>query len=168
MSLSSSTSLINFMKIHFFTPQDNKKSTALHGNKNSFSFKGSVSRSGMLMFPPKALDQLGLNPQATRFRIGTPIGKRAAKVLYVVTAPESTTDAFMLVKATNRYRLPLAGILQQIGIDFRTSPYRFMLMPVPFEDGLTGYVLAFTGGEAPKPKVPYTGKPRGRKPKVRL
>jgi hypothetical protein len=154
------------MSIHFFSLLDNRKTKALPGKKRTTTLKGAVTRSGKLLLASKALDQLGLNPQTMRFRIGTPAGKRTAKALYLVPVAEATTDFFTLTKASKRYTLPLAGILQQMRIDYQSSPYRFVLTPFAFEDGLTGYELRFTGGEAPKPKAPYTGKPRGRKPKV--
>ncbi|MCC5612655.1 hypothetical protein LC612_39685 [Nostoc sp. CHAB 5834] len=159
-------SLINPMLIRFFSPQDNQKTKASPSKPKTPTLKGAIARSGTLLFPTKALDRLGLDPQNTRLRIGTPAGKRITKTLYLMPAPETTADAFTLTKAATRYTLPLAGILQQVGIDYRTSQHRFVLIPFAFEDGLTGYELTLTGGEAPKPKAPYTGKPRGRKPKA--
>ena len=112
------------------------------------------------------LEQFDFDPQTTPLRIGLPAGKRMLKTLYLVAASEPTADTFRLTKAAKRYRLPLGGILQQGGIDYRISKHRFTLTPFTFKEGLVGYELALTGGEAPKPKAPYTGKPRGRKPKI--
>jgi hypothetical protein len=154
------------MRIYFFSAQDNQKTKALSTNRKTPTLKGSVTRAGTLRLPTNALKQLGLDPLTTPVRIGTPAGKRAAKVLYLLPVAEATADAFTLTQAANRYSLPLAGILQQMGIEYRTSPYRFVLRPFAFEEGLTGYELMFTSDGALNPKAPYTGKPRGRKPKA--
>jgi len=148
--------------IEFFSPQDNsqpaKKSVA-----KAPKLTGYISAAGKLVFPHKTVEQLGLDPQATRFKIGTQEGKRKLKSLYLIPGSASESDAFELVEGAKSYSIPLGVILQKKGVDYANTKYNFTIQPFDYEGDVTGYELEF---EQPGPKTEYTGKPRGRKPKA--
>ena len=150
--------------IRFFTPQDNTPTKSRKGRKaKPAKLEGHISPLGKLVLPTKIIDKLELKADSVRFLIGTDQGKRKLKSLYLVPTCEAQAESFELVKAARSYTIDLALILQKGGIDFKTSKYQFTLAPFPFAEGVTGYTLAL---RSPGPKPVYTGKPRGRKPKV--
>ena len=90
-------------------------------------------------------------------------GKRKAKSLYLVpTSGEQETFSFE--KAAKSYTLALPFILKKSGVDYAKSKYSFTIRLFEHE-GITAIALQLTP-ETAKSKESYTGKPRGRKPKV--
>ena len=153
--------------IRFFTPQDNAQ-TSLPKNKKANAAKpvkleGYISPVGKLVLPARTMDQLELEADSVRFKIGTDPGKRKIKALYLVPTQDAQSDSFELVKGAKSYTIGLGVILQKGGIDYKTTKYRFTLSSFTDEEGTRGYSLVL---ENPAPQPPYTGKPRGRKSKV--
>ena len=145
--------------IKFFSPEENVVATKK--SKEAPKPTGYISGTGKLVLPPKTLEELGIEPESTRFRIGTQDGKRTIKNLYLVP----TTDqegTFPMAKSGRGFSIPLENILRKGGIDFENTKYTFDITIFNYEEGTAGYELALTSS-APKPE--YTGKPRGRKPK---
>ncbi len=150
------------VSIQFFSPQDNKQPSQKGATKQPAKalLTGSISATGKLILSPKTVDQLSVDPTATRFKIGIEQGKRKIKSLYLIPTNEGPSTTFELVKKTNSYSIALALILQKGGVDYRKTPYGFTIHSFAHEDGVTGYELRLNT-QAPKP--PYTGKPRGRR-----
>jgi len=124
---------------------------------------GYVSSAGKLVFPGITVANLGVDLGTTRFRVGMDAGKRKAKSLYLV--PSSTDEeTFTFEKAAKSYTLALPFILKRSGVDFTKTKYDFTIRLFEYE-GMTAFELK-VAPEAAATKVPYTGKPRGRKPKV--
>jgi hypothetical protein len=153
------------LSLSFFSSQDNSESKkkAAKVEPKSAPLTGYLSPAGKLVFPAKTVSQLDFNPDTTSFRIGTQEGKRKIKSLYLVPVDESASDTFDMVKAAKSYTISLAIILQKGGIDFANTKYTFTIKSFTYEGGVSGYELQLSDA-APKP--PYTGKPRGRKPKT--
>ena len=147
--------------IRFFSLQENserkEKSTA-----KSVAVTGYISATGKLVFPAKTIGLLGLDPDGTRFQIGTQEGTRKLKSLYLVPATDDQAESFEMVKAAKSYGIPLAVILQKGGVEYANSKYTFTIKAFDYEEGVKGYELQLND-QSPKPV--YTGKPRGRKPK---
>lgn len=152
------------LALSFFSSQDNSepKKKAAKAEPKSAPLTGYLSPAGKLVFPAKTVSQLSFNPDNTRFKIGTQEGKRKIKSLYLVPADENSSDTFEMVKAAKSYTISLAVILQKGGIDFANTKYTFTIKPFTYEGGVSGYELLLSDST---PKEPYTGKPRGRKPK---
>ena len=148
--------------IRFFTPQENAVTKPNKSVAKPVTLEGHISTTGKLVFPAKIMDQLELEADSVRFRIGTPEGKRTIKSLYLVPTHDPNVGAFPLKKAAKSYTIALGLILQNGGIDYSLTNYTFTISPVDLEDGLVGFELRLQDA-APKPA--YTGKPRGRKPK---
>ncbi|GAB3220677.1 hypothetical protein [Spirosoma arcticum] len=150
--------------IQFFSPSDNTKSSQQPTAKQTRKvfLTGSISATGKLILSHKTVDQLALDPTATRFKIGMEQGKRKIKSLYLIPTQEDVSDSFELVKKTNSYSITLALILQKGGVEYQKIPYVFTIHPFAHEDGVTGYELRLNT-QTPKPA--YTGKPRGRRAK---
>lgn len=148
--------------IRFFSPKDNGE-TKEKSTTKSVSITGHVSSSGKLVFPAKSVAYLSFNPDTAYFKIGTQEGKRKVKSLYLIPVVADEAEAFKLVKAAKSYTIPLGVILQKGGVDYANAKYSFTIKPFDYEGGMSGYELQLSSDA---PKVPYTGKPRGRRKRV--
>jgi len=149
--------------LRFFSPKDNSESKKKTAAPKSVTLTGYLSPAGKLVFPAKTVGQLSVDPDTTRFRIGTQDGKRKIKSLYLIPADDDSSDTFEMVKAAKSYTISMAFILQKGGIDYAKTKYTFTIKPFTYEGDVPGYELQLND---PAPKQPYTGKPRGRKPKT--
>lgn len=151
--------------IRFFSPTENSDQQTKPQKVTKLPkviLTGYVSTAGKLVLPAKTVAQLGVDLDQTSFKVGMDVGKRKAKSLYVVP---STTDVgtFTFEKAAKSYTLALPFILKKSGVDFTKNKYDFTIRLFEYE-GTTAFELK-VAPEAAAVKVPYTGKPRGRKPK---
>jgi hypothetical protein len=146
--------------IKFFTPQENTPKT--DKVKAQPKLTGYISAAGKLVLPSGTIEQLGIQPDATRFKIGAQEGKRKLKFLYLIPSSDHSAS-FALVKSRRGYVIPLEIILKNGGVDYANSKYTFTISTFDYEEGVQGYELALNDSE---PKPEYTGKPRGRKAKV--
>ena len=144
--------------IKFFSPEENAPVVKKTQPKQKLT--GYISPIGKLVLPAKTLEELGIEAETTRFKIGTQEGKRTLKFLYLIPASEEN-GTFALLKTGRGYSIPLELILKKGGIDFEKTKYTFTVTPFNYEEGVVGYELALISSE---PKAEYTGKPRGRKP----
>lgn len=145
--------------IKFFSPEDNV--SVVKKTEEKPKPTGYVSTSGKLVLPPKTLEELGIEPETARFKIGTQQGKRTLKYLYLIPSADEN-ETFALTRSGRGYSIPLELILRKGGIDFENTKYIFEVTLFNYDEGVVGFELAL-GTEEPKPA--YTGKPRGRKPK---
>lgn len=148
--------------IRFYDPQENSE-TKEKTTPKTVSVTGYISASGKLVFPAKSIAQLSIDPDTSRFKIGTQEGKRKIKSLYLVPATGDETGAFAMAKGAKSYTIPLALILQKGGVDYAGAKFTFTIKPFEYEGGVPAYELQLTNES---PKAEYTGKPRGRKPKA--
>ncbi|GAB3168981.1 hypothetical protein [Telluribacter humicola] len=146
--------------IRFFSPDDNSEEKQKSSTKAP-ELTGYISGTGKIVFPNKTIEQLDINPEQTKFKIGAQEGKRKLKSIFLVPTTDDQSEAFELTKSAKNYNIPLSVILQKNGVDYSNNKYNFTVKPFDFE-GVTGYELQLDQ-EGPKPE--YTGKPRGRKPK---
>jgi hypothetical protein len=145
--------------IKFFSPQENLPKGEVAKSKPKPA--GYISATGKIVLPAAALEELGIEADTTRFKVGTDQGKRKINTVYLIPA-SGESDTFELVKSGRGYVIPLGIILKQGGVAFDTTKYTFTVAPFNYEEGIVGYELALASSE---PKPAYTGKPRGRKPK---
>ncbi|WP_439557629.1 hypothetical protein [Dyadobacter sp.] len=145
--------------IKFFSPEENAPVTKKA--KAQTKPTGYISGTGKLVLPPKTLEELGVEPLSTRFKIGAPDGKRTLKYLYLIPSSDAE-GTFAMTKSGRGFSIPLDVILKKGGVDFEKTKYTFDITIFNYEEGVVGYELAL-GTAEPKPE--YTGKPRGRKPK---
>ena len=153
--------------IRFFSPQENKLPIQKKGKADQHKkvvLTGYISNTGKLVFPAKTVTGLGLDVDRNSFKVGMQAGKRKVKSLYLIPATDSQDDTFRLEKAAKSYTLSLPVILKTSGVDFSSTKYSFLIELFDYE-GTTAFVLQLSKDEA-APKVAYTGKPRGRKPKA--
>lgn len=152
--------------IRFFSPTENQQPTSKPGKapkSDKIILTGYISTAGKLVLPAKTVDHIGVDLDKTSFKVGMDEGKRKAKSLYLV--PSSIDEAtFTFEKAAKSYTLALPFILKRSGVDFTKTKYDFTIRLFEYE-GTTAFELKIAP-EAAAIKVPYTGKPRGRKPKV--
>ncbi|RZM10041.1 MAG: hypothetical protein EOO88_48675 [Pedobacter sp.] len=153
------------LAINFFSPAENSPTKAKRSKPAKpvkVELTGYISSTGKITLPAKSVANLGINLDDTLFKVGMDQGKRKAKSLYLVQAsgPEET---FSFEKAAKSYTLSLPFILTKSGIDYAKAKYTFTIHLFEYE-GTTAFELQLAP-EAGSPKVPYTGKPRGRKPK---
>ncbi|TDE08690.1 hypothetical protein [Dyadobacter psychrotolerans] len=147
--------------IRFFLPEENQPKT-----KEKVKVKtlptGYISSAGKIIFLAATIEELGIEPENTKFQVGTDQGKRKIKNLYLI--PTDQSNAFAIVRTGRGYSLALDLILSKGGIDYAGSKHVFTASIFDHE-GVAGYALAISP-ETIVEKAPYTGKPRGRKPKV--
>ncbi|SKC19597.1 hypothetical protein [Dyadobacter psychrophilus] len=146
--------------IRFFSPQENEQKVDKKAKAKSLP-KGYISAAGKIVFPSLTIEELGIEPDTTRFLVGTDDGKRKIKNLYLV--PTNQDGAFSITRSGRGYSLPLDLILSKGGIDYGSQKYVFTASIFQHE-GSVGYALEISPEQASE-KVPYTGKPRGRRPK---
>lgn len=153
------------LAINFFSTAENSPTKA----KRSKSAKpvkveltGYISSTGKLTLPAKTVANLGINLDDTLFKVGMDQGKRKTKSLYLVPASGSE-ETFSLEKAAKSYTLSLPVILTKSGVNYAQTKYAFTIHLFDY-NGSTAFELKLAP-EAGQAKVPYTGKPRGRKPK---
>lgn len=153
------------INIHFFSPTENQQPIA-KAEKVAKPVKviltGYISSAGKLVLPAKTVAQLGVDLSKTAFKVGMDEGKRKAKSLYLVPS-SNDSETFTFEQAAKSYTLALPFILTKSGIDFAKTKYGFTIRFFEYE-GTTAFEFQ-VALESPAPKVPYTGKPRGRKPK---
>lgn len=154
---------IDFFSVHENKPAKPKKEKPAKAETPVLT--GYISPSGKLVLPAKTVAQLGMDIEGTAFKVGKQQGKRKAKSLYVVPEHDDQTNTFRFAKAAKSYTMLLPVILQNNGIDFTEAKYNFVVNPVSY-NGTTALELKLSKEET-EPKKPYTGKPRGRKPKFK-
>lgn len=155
--------------IHFFTQADNQSAAKPAKAKKAaklIPLTGYVSATGKLVLPTKTLQAINESGAIQAMKVGSPAGKRKLTMLYLVPTDEQDTEGFPLVTAAKSATIDLGQILRDGRIKYKDEKYDFTLTPFTYEAGLTGYELELTTRSS-KPKAPYTGKPRGRKPKAK-
>jgi len=153
--------------IVFFSIQENKpvKETNEKAAKTEKPvLTGYISPAGKLVLPARIVAQLGFDIDNKAFKVGKQQGKRKAKSLYVVPESDDQTDTFQFTKAAKSYTMLLPVILQNNGVDYKQANYSFTINPFDYKE-TTALELKLTKADD-APKKPYTGKPRGRKPKI--
>lgn len=154
--------------IRFFSVEENsqpKEKKEKTPKAKKVVLKGYISNAGKVVFPAKTVAGLGIDIENTSFKVGMQDGKRKAKSLFMVPATSDQTDVFQLEKAAKSYTLSLPFILKKSGIDFKENKYEFVVNIFDYQES-TALELQLSQAET-APKAPYTGKPRGRKPKVK-
>lgn len=149
-------------QIRFFSPDENSESKKKSEKTvaKAAPVTGYISSAGKLVFPAKAIAQLGFDPSNNQFKVGTQDGKRKIKSLYLIPGVAGEDQTFELAQGAKSYAISLPYILQKGGIDFAETKYNFTVKPFEYDNGVTGYELKLAS-DSPKPE--YTGKPRGRK-----
>lgn len=153
------------VNIHFFSPTENQqpKDKAEKSSKPvKIILTGYISTAGKLVLPAKTVAHLGVDLTKTSFKVGMDEGKRKAKSLYLVPS-SNDAETFTFEQAAKSHTLALPFILKKSGVNFANTKYDFTIRLFEYE-GTTAFELK-VAPEAAAVKVPYTGKPRGRKPK---
>lgn len=151
------------IKINFFSPTENdqpKPKASKSTKPTKLVLTGYISSAGKLVLPAKTVISLGIDLNATSFKLGMDQGKRKAKSLYLVPAG-SDAQTFSFEKAAKSYALAVPFILTKSGVDYAKAKYTFTIRLFEYE-GTTAFELQLTS-ESTEAKAPYAGKPRGRK-----
>lgn len=152
-------------RLKFFTPQDNEVAKPKEAPQESAP-TSTISKTGRLTFPQKTLEDLGIEPNNTRYRIGTEDRKRKFKSLFLLQVDGDDQDAFTLVKTGRGYTIPLSGIFDKLGLDYANQQYVFAIKSFSYENGESGYELQLSEEASPRQK-PEGGGKRGRKKAVK-
>ena len=154
------------LKINFFSPAQNrqiKPNIEKAVKPAKVELTGYISSSGKLVLPAKTVANLGVDLDTTPFKLGIDQGKRKAKSLYLVPgSPDAETFSFE--KAAKSYTLALPFILTKSGVNYAKTKYNFTIRLFAYESS-TAFELQLAPALEAAAKEPYTGKPRGRKPK---
>lgn len=154
------------VNIRFFSPTDNsdlKTKAPQAPTLPKVVLSGYISPAGKLVLSHKTAANLGIDLDKTPFKVGMDQSKRKAKSLYLVPTT-SDQESFSFEKAAKSYTLALPLILKKSGVDYAKAKYSFTIRLFEHE-GTMAFELQLTP-ETSTAKEPYTGKPRGRKPKV--
>lgn len=157
------------LNIRFFTQADSQSvPTAAKAKKvkKPAPLTGYVSNTGKLVIPTKTVQATSNLVGIQAMKVGTSAGKRKLTELYLIPTDEKDTEGFPVVATPRGVTIELAHILTGGRINYKVEKYSFTLEPFTYQEGATGYELQLTTLQAEK-KAPYTGKPRGRKPKVK-
>lgn len=126
-------------KISFFSPTELKEKKATKKAEDpAVTLKGSISATGHLKLPAKAMQVLGVNADETGFLFGQ--GRKKDGGFFLVPTEKGNPQAFKVAKMGPAYGVNLKGIFQKLGYDFAGQQYPFTMKP--FEhDGVTGFEL---------------------------
>jgi len=155
--------------IRFFTPADNQAAaTTAKADKlaKSAPLTGYVSPTGKLVLPTKTVQAASNLSSIQAMKVGSSAGKRKLTALYLIPTDKRDAEGFPVVATPRGITIELARILTEGGINYKVDKYSFTLIPFADEAGTSGYKLQLTTPHAEE-KAPYTGKPRGRKPKAK-
>lgn len=135
-------------KINFFSPEENKgkKAAKEAAAVETPTMKSSISATGHLKLPAKALEHLGVNPEETAFLFGQ--GRKKDGGFFLVPTGKDNPQAFKLAKMGPAYGVNLKGIFQKLGYDFLGNQYPFSMKSFQ-HDNVTGFELT---PEAEKPR----------------
>lgn len=134
-------------KINFFSPAELKeKKTTKKAEEPSVSLKGSISATGHLKLPAKAMQVLGVNADETGFLFGQ--GRKKDGTFFLLPTEKGNPQAFKVAKMGPAYGVNLKGIFQKLGYDFASHQYPFTMKPFEHE-GVTGFELV---PEAQRPR----------------
>ena len=117
------------INIHFFSPTENaqpKYKSKKAAKPAKVVLSGYISSSGKLVLPTQTVTNLGLDLDATPFKVGMDQGKRKAKSLYLV-AGNDDQDTFTFEKGAKSYSLGLPFILTKSGVDYAKTKYGFTI-----------------------------------------
>src|SRR4028119_1294630 len=110
--------------IRFYSPSENlEQQQSKAAAVKEPILTGYISASGKVVLPLKTVEQLGIDPQTTGFRVGTQAGKRKLKSLYLIPTQEEQEDRFELTQGAKSYTMALGVILQKGGVQFSQSKY---------------------------------------------
>lgn len=157
------------LNIRFFTQADNQSvstTAKVKKVKDPAPLTGYVSNTGKLVLPTKTVQAISDLASVQAMKVGSPAGKRKMTVLYLIPTDEQDTEGFPVVATPRGVNIELAHILTGGRINYKTEKYSFILIPFADQAGTTGYELRLTTPRAEE-KAPYTGKPRGRKPRAK-
>lgn len=131
--------------------------------KKRINAKGYISSTGKLVLPYQNLEGFPLDLGNSSFQLGIDANTRKAKSLFLIPA-SGDSNLFSFESAAKSWTLKVPFLLQKSGIEFEKKKYSFFARVFDFE-GVKSLELVLTV-EKTEPKLPYTGKPRGRKKKV--
>jgi hypothetical protein len=126
--------------IRFFSPEENQPKSKETIKKKALP-TGYISTKGKIIFPSATIEELGIEPESTKFQVGTDQGKRKIKNLYLI--PTDGPNAFSIVRTGRGYSLPLEVILSKGGIDFNANRYTFTTS-IFHHEGIVGYTLTIS------------------------
>jgi hypothetical protein len=152
---------MNTLKIKFFDPSENVEQLAKKERTRQLPL-GQISDLGRLVFPPKAIEQAGIDT-SVKYKIGTDEGKRKIKSLYLVQTSEE--PAFEFTRRGRGLGIDLPVILEKGGINYSSGEHTFTIESFTYGNS-NGYILNIVHTGVKAEKLAYTGKPRGRKPKA--
>jgi hypothetical protein len=134
-------------KINFFSPNELKEKRAKKQVAEPvLTLKGSISATGHLKLPAKAIQHLGIDPDSAGFLFGQ--GRKKDGNFFLLPTEKDNPQAFKLVRMGPAYGVNLKGIFQKLGYDFAGNQYPFSMKPFEHE-GVKGFELQ---PEAEKPR----------------
>lgn len=154
------------LNLVFISPAENQAQPTKEAKIKKEPLTGYISNTGKIVFPEKISSLLPISFDGNAVKIGIEQGKRKVKSLYVVPATEADQESFTFEKTPRGYTLDLSIILKANGIEFDSTKYIFNIEDFEYQ-GITSLELELSLKDA-APKPPYTGKPRGRKPKIKV
>lgn len=157
------------LSVRLFTQADNQSfsiTAKAKKVKKTVPLAGYVSNAGKLVLPAKTVQATSDLANVRAMKVGSQAGKRTLTVLYLIPTDEQHADGFPVVATPGGVTVELARILTPGRINYKAEKYSFTLKPFIYQEGATGYELQLTTSGA-EIKSPYTGKPRGRKPKAK-
>jgi hypothetical protein len=157
------------LNIRFFTQADNQSVSPTANTKKvkkPVPLTGYVSNTGKLVLPTKTVQATSDLGGVQAMKVGSQAGKRKLTVLYLIPTDEQDTEGFPVVVTPRGVTIELAHILTGGRVNYKAEKYSFTLKAFTDQEGAIGYELQLTTLRTEE-KAPYTGKPRGRKPKAK-
>ena len=112
--------------------------TVFSAKNYSAKLKVTVQATGKLGFTSETAKSLNLSPE-TYIKIASEEGD--ANLLYMILCPNPDDDGFKVSRISGYYSLPIASLLTELGIDYKTKTVIFDLSRESSLDGEAGGIV---------------------------
>ncbi|MFN8345364.1 MAG: hypothetical protein U0X91_10185 [Spirosomataceae bacterium] len=127
-------------QIKFYSQEDNTIEKKKQAKEEEVIAYAHITSNGKLTLPLATLQVLGVDTtQSVRFKVGTDQNKKGFVGLYLIPVEEAGESSFELSRIGRGFSLLLKGIFQKLGLDYKSTYYRFILKPVELDGIGSGF-----------------------------
>lgn len=138
-------------QIKFFSPEDNIIEKKKIVKEEVVIAYAHITSNGKLTLPLATLQLLGVDTtNGTRFKVGIDQNKKGFVGLYLIPVQSTEEPSFELTRIGRGFSLLLKGVFQKLGLDFKSTYYRFVLKSVELDGIGEGFFAKLTEQSARK------------------
>lgn len=132
-------------QIKFFSQEDNIIEKKKSAKEEALVAYAHITSNGKLTLPLTTLQFLGVDTVGgTRFKVGIDQNKKGFVGLYLIPVQSADEPSFELTRIGRGFSLLLKGVFLKLGLDFKSTYYRFVLKPVDIDGVGEGFFAKLT------------------------